>query len=432
MRIIFLPSILEISEKAECKASSLPKGVIMIFSNMKVSNRAVVMPESPIRKLAPYAVEAEKRGIKIYHLNIGQPDIHTPKPIFDAIRNFSSDVLPYGPSQGLLDLRVTIAEYFLRYNIDVNPDEVFITTGGSEAIIFSFMATCDVGDEVLIPEPFYTNYNGFAEMSGINIIPLSTNVLNGFRCPVREEIESKITNRTKAILICSPNNPTGTVYTREEMEMVAAIAMKYNLFILSDEVYREFVFDNKIHTSILHLSDVENRAIIMDSISKRFSACGARIGFLVSKNKNIIESVLKLGQARLCPPTIEQYGAISGFKVFDSFMSEMRDEYEKRRDIVFEELNKIEGAYTQKPEGAFYTVVKLPVDDAEDFTRWMLTEFNIDKKTTMVAPANGFYATKGRGKDEVRIAFVLNGDDLRDAIRILGSGIEEYQKREQI
>ncbi|MCK4233229.1 pyridoxal phosphate-dependent aminotransferase [candidate division WOR-3 bacterium] len=399
----------------------------MIISRIRVSNRAVLMPESPIRKLAPYAVDAKKRGIEIYHLNIGQPDIHTPKPIFEAIKNFPSDVLPYGPSQGLLDLRVVISEYFLRYDINIDPDDVFITTGGSEAIIFTFMITCDVGDEVLIPEPFYTNYNGFAEMAGIGIIPLSTTLLNGFRYPSREEIESKITSRTKAILVCSPNNPTGTLYTREELEMVAMIAREYNLFILSDEVYREFTFDNRSHTSILHLSNVQDRAIIMDSISKRFSACGARIGFLVSKNKRVVENALKFGQARLCPPTIEQYGAIAGFKVIDNFILVMRDEYQKRRDIVFEELNKIEGVYAQKPEGAFYTVARLPVDDAENFTKWMLTDFNVDNKTTMVSPANGFYATKGKGKDEVRIAFVLKDKDLRDAMKILKLGIEEYR-----
>ncbi|TES90692.1 MAG: pyridoxal phosphate-dependent aminotransferase [Candidatus Cloacimonadota bacterium] len=396
---------------------------------MRVSNRAVVLPESPIRKLFPYAMEAKKRGIKVYHLNIGQPDIATPKIFFEAIKNFSLDVLPYGPSDGLLDLKKTIAEYFSRYNIDVSSDEVFITTGGSEAIIFTLMVTCDVGDEVLIPEPFYTNYNGFAEMAGVRIIPLSTTLLNGFRYPPMEEIEPKITPRTKAILVCSPNNPTGTVYTREELEIVAAIARKYNLFILSDEVYREFTFDNRQHTSILHLMNIEDRAVIMDSISKRFSACGARIGFIVSKNKVIIESVLKLGQARLCPPTIEQYGAIATFKMIDHFIKEMRDEYEMRRDIVYEELNKIEGVYVQKPEGAFYTVTKLPVDNAEDFAKWMLTEFNVDKKTTMIAPASGFYATKGKGKDEVRIAFVLNGEALRDAIKILKLGIEEYRDK---
>jgi aspartate aminotransferase len=401
----------------------------MKISSMRVSNRALIMPESPIRKLAPYADEAKRRGIKIYHLNIGQPDIHTPVPIFEAIKNFSSDVLPYGPSQGLRDLREIIVGYFAKYDIDIGVDEVFITTGGSEAIIFSFMVSCDVGDEVLIPEPFYTNYNGFAEMAGVNIIPLSTSVLNGFRCPPREEIESKITSRTKAILVCSPNNPTGTVYTREELEMVAMIARKYNLFILSDEVYREFTFDGRIHTSILHLSDIDDKAVILDSISKRFSACGARIGYIISKNKDFISSILKLGQARLCPPTIEQYGTIAGFKMIDTFITKMREEYERRRNIVFEELNKIEGVYAQKPEGAFYTVARLPVDNAEDFTRWMLTEFNIEGKTTMVAPANGFYASKGKGIDEVRIAFILNGDALRDAIRILQKGIEEYRVR---
>jgi aspartate aminotransferase len=400
----------------------------MRYYSMRISNRAVVMPESPIRKLAPYADGAKKRGIHIYHLNIGQPDIHTPQPIFEAIRNFSSKVLPYGPSQGLLDLRTTIAAYFSRYDIGIEPENVFITTGGSEAIIFSFMVTCDVGDEVLIPEPFYTNYNGFAEMAGVNIIPLSTTVLNGFRYPTKDEIEAKITTRTKAILVCSPNNPTGTVYSRDEMETIAAVARNHNLFILSDEVYREFVFDGKTHTSALHVSGIEDRAIIMDSISKRFSACGARIGFVVSKNKLVTDNMLKLGQARLCPPTIEQYGAIAGFKMMDSFMENMRVEYQQRRDVVFEELDKIAGAYAQKPEGAFYTVVRLPVADAEDFTRWMLSDFSVNKKTTMVSPADGFYATKGKGKDEVRIAFVLKSDDMRDAMRILKAGLEEYNR----
>jgi len=402
----------------------------MIFDRMRVSHRAVIMPESPIRKLAPYALEAEKRGVQIYHLNIGQPDIHTPQAIFDAIRNFSSDVLPYGPSQGLLELRKVISEYFSRYEISVIPDDVFITTGGSEAIVFSFMVACDVGDEILVPEPFYTNYNGFAEMAGVSIVPLSTTVLNGFRYPTRDEIESKITKRSKAILVCSPNNPTGTVYTREEMEMIASIARKFNLFILSDEVYREFTFDGRIHTSVLHLEQAQDRAVVMDSISKRFSACGARIGFLVSKNKGFIKSVLKFGQARLCPPTIEQYGAIAGFETIGQFAKDMKDEYERRRDVVFEELNKIEGVYAQKPEGAFYTVAKLPVDNTDDFARWMLTDFDVDKKTTMLAPASGFYATKGKGKDEVRIAFVLKEEDLRDAIRILRMGIEQYNSED--
>lgn len=400
----------------------------MRYNTMRVSNRAVVMPESPIRKLAPYADAAKKRGIHIYHLNIGQPDIHTPTPIFEAIRNFSSKVLPYGPSQGLLDLRTTISGYFSRYGIEIAPDDVFITTGGSEAIVFSFMATCDVGDEVLVAEPFYTNYNGFAEMAGVNLVPLPTTVLNGFRYPTKDEIEAKVTARTKAILVCSPNNPTGTVCSRAEMETIASVARNHNLFILSDEVYREFIFDGNEHTSILNLSGVEDRAIILDSISKRFSACGARIGFIVSKNRLVIESILKLGQARLCPPTIEQYGAIAGFKMMDSFIEQMRMEYQQRRDTVFEELNKVEGAYAQKPEGAFYTVVRIPVADAEDFTKWMLSDFHSNRKTTMVAPANGFYATRGKGKDEVRIAFVLKRDDMRDAMRILKAGLEEYKR----
>lgn len=396
---------------------------------MKISERVINMQESPIRKLLSYSDDAKSRGIKIYHLNIGQPDIPTPDCIYDAIKNYSEHVLAYGPSQGLKVARETVAEYLTGIGYDVNPNEVFITTGGSEAIIFAMMTVADYGDEIIIPEPFYTNYNGFASMAGLKVVPLLTKVETGFHLPDEKEFEKLITPKTKAILICTPNNPTGTIFTREEMEMVAKIAKKHNLFILSDEVYREFVFDNKKHTSILEIQGTNENSIMLDSISKRFSACGARIGYLVSKNKNIMNGVLKLGQARLCPPTIEQIGMIEGYKHMKSFMNEMIEEYQKRRDVVYENLMKVEGVFTRKPEGAFYVVVKLPVDDSDNFARWMLTDFEVDGKTVMVAPANGFYASPDKGKDEIRIAYVLNTKELEDAIKILALGIKGYNKR---
>ncbi len=394
-----------------------------------ISNRGSNMPASPIRRLIPFADEAKKRGIQVYHLNIGQPDIPTPDMIYEAMKNYKEDVLAYGPSQGLLRLRETISEYLAQYNIEMNADEIFITTGGSEAIIFSMMAIADPGDEFLIPEPFYTNYNGFAAMSSVKIVPIPTRVQEGFHLPPEEEIVKRITPKTRGILICTPNNPTGTIYTREEMEMIGKIAIEYNLFVLSDEVYREFLFDGKKHTSIMDIKELKEQSAIMDSISKRFSACGARIGYIATHNKKFYESILKFGQARLCPPTLEQIGAEAGFKNISKFMHNMIDEYRRRRDIVYEEIQHIEGAFTEKPEGAFYTVVKLPIDDAETFVKWMLTDFNLNNKTTMVAPADGFYATEGKGKDEVRIAYVLKEADLKDAMRILREGLSTYKSR---
>uniref|UniRef100_A0A7C3N7R8 Aminotransferase n=1 Tax=candidate division WOR-3 bacterium TaxID=2052148 RepID=A0A7C3N7R8_UNCW3 len=398
---------------------------------MKISERVNSMQESPIRKLLSYSDDAKSRGIKVYHLNIGQPDIPTPNYIYDAIKNYSEHVLAYGPSQGLKVARETVADYLNGLGYGVNPNEVFITTGGSEAIIFAMMAVADHGDEIIIPEPFYTNYNGFASMAGLKVVPILTKVETGFHLPDEKEFEKLITPKTKAILVCTPNNPTGTIFTKDEMEMVVRIAKKHKLFVLSDEVYREFVFDNKKHTSILEIEGSEENSIMLDSISKRFSACGARIGYLVSKNKNVLNGVLKLGQARLCPPTIEQIGMIEGYKHMKSFMKEMIAEYQKRRDVVYENLKKVEGVFTRKPEGAFYVVVKLPVDDADNFAKWMLTDFAVDGKTVMVAPANGFYASPDKGKDEIRIAYVLNTTELEDAIKILSLGIKEYNKRKR-
>ncbi|MGE3063249.1 MAG: pyridoxal phosphate-dependent aminotransferase [bacterium] len=396
---------------------------------MKISKRVNSMQESPIRKLLSYSDDAKSRGLKVYHLNIGQPDIATPSFIYDAIKNYSEHVLAYGPSQGLKVARDTVAEYLNSMRYDIDQKDVFITTGGSEAIIFAMMVVADEGDEIVIPEPFYTNYNGFATMAGVKVVPLTTKVEDGFHLPDEVEFEKVITKKTKAILVCSPNNPTGTIFTRKEMEMVVRVAKKHNLYILSDEVYREFVFDGKKHTSILEIEDAREISIMMDSISKRFSACGARIGYLVSKNPEIMKGVLKLGQARLCPPTIEQIGMIEGYKHMKTFMDSMINEYQERRDVVYENLKKVKGIFTRKPEGAFYVVVKLPVDNADNFAKWMLTDFQIDGKTVMVAPANGFYATEGMGIDEIRIAYVLNKTDLKDAIEILAKGIEEYNRR---
>ena len=393
---------------------------------MKISERGLSMPASPIRRLIPYANKAKERGISVYHLNIGDPDVPTPKVILKTIKGFKQKVLSYGPSEGLKELRKAISDYFGDYGIDVEPDNVFITTGGSEAIFFVLSAICDPGDEVIIPEPFYTNYNGFANMAGVKIKPLTLSVENGFHLPPKDDIKHLITDKTRAILICSPNNPTGTVYSREEIQSIIDLALEYDLWVLSDEVYREFVFDGRKHTSVLEFREAAERTVVMDSISKRFSCCGARIGFIVTRNRELWSTLLKFGQARLCPPTIEQMGAIAGFKHWKEFMPGIIDEYRLRRDVVFEEIENIEGAFTLKPEGAFYTVVKLPVDDAEEFIKWMLTEFNINGKTTMLAPASGFYSTAGTGLDEARIAYVLNQDKLRDAMNVLREGLKVY------
>ena len=393
---------------------------------MRISVRGLSMPASPIRRLIPYANKAKEKGISVYHLNIGDPDVPTPKVILKAIKGFKQKVLPYGPSEGLKELREAISDYFGDYGIDVEPDNVFITTGGSEAIFFVLSAICDPGDEVIIPEPFYTNYNGFANMAGVKIKPLTLSVENGFHLPPKDDIKHLITDKTRAILICSPNNPTGTVYSREEIQSIIDLALEYDLWVLSDEVYREFVFDGKKHTSVLEFKEAAERTVVMDSISKRFSCCGARIGFIVTRNRELWSTLLKFGQARLCPPTIEQMGAIAGFKHWKEFMPGIIDEYRLRRDVVFEEIENIDGAFTLKPEGAFYTVVKLPVNNAEEFIKWMLTEFNINGKTTMLAPASGFYATEGTGLDEARIAYVLNQDKLRDAMNILREGLKVY------
>ncbi len=393
-----------------------------------ISNRAREVQASPIRKLFPYADSAKKRGVKVYHLNIGQPDIETPHFFWDAIHAYSERVLAYGPSGGTEDLKEAVAAYLGEAGVSASPEQILITTGGSEAIIFTLMAICDHGDEILVPEPFYTNYNGFATMAGVDVIPLTTNVETGFRPPSPDEFEARIGPRTKAIVVCSPNNPTGTVYTREELEGIARVAVRHNLYLVADEVYREFVFDGRRHTSVFEIDGLGERAIIVDSISKRFSACGARIGYIVTRDKEVMDSVLKFGQARLCPPTLEQVGAVACFRNMIRFMEPMIREYQKRRDIVYEKLLKLDGSVYVRPEGAFYVVAKLPVDSSEEFARWMLSDYSVEGRTTMVAPAGGFYATPGKGLNEVRIAYVLNQGDLENAMDILLEGVGEYNR----
>jgi aspartate aminotransferase len=395
---------------------------------MKLSDRGKAMPASPIRKLAPVADAAKKRGVKVYHLNIGQPDIETPPEIFNAISNYHDKVLSYGPSGGLAELRLAVKEYFDDCAIRLEIDHIWITTGGSEAISFALMTVCDPGDEVIVFEPFYTNYNGFAIAAGITLVPIATSVKDGFRPPIRELILKKISKRTHAIIICSPNNPTGTVYTQEELFIISKICREHNLFLISDEVYREFIYDTKVHTSALSLPKMDDRVIVVDSISKRFSACGARIGYLVSRNQQVMDTVLRFAQARLCPPTLEQIGAIAAFKSMHRYIKPMIREYELRRNTLFAGLSQIEGVVLHKPEGAFYMMPKLPVDDTEKFSRWLLEEFSLDNKTVMLAPASGFYASKRRGHDEVRIAYVLKQDDLIDAVKLLQQAIKDYNR----
>ncbi len=394
----------------------------------KLSRRANDIPPSPIRKLVPLADVAKRRGVKIFHLNIGQPDIPTPPEFMNAVRNYNEEVLAYGNSKGSQKYLSGLVQYYKRKGIQVEEKDIQVTTGGSEAIIFAMICVADVGDEVIVFEPFYTNYNGFAQMADVKLVPITLQAENGFHLPSGERIEEKITSRTRAILICSPNNPTGTVYTREEMEMIAQISKKYNLFVLSDEVYREFIYEGK-HTSIMHIEDISDRAILLDSVSKRYSACGARIGCMVSKNQEVMDTALRMGQARLCSPSIEQFGATAALGITDDYFEKMAAEYKRRRDTVYDELMKIPGVVCLKPSGAFYIMAKLPVKDIEDFAKWMLTDYSLDGETTMIAPGPGFYATPGKGQDEARIAYVLNVDDLKKAMRILAKGIETYNSR---
>ncbi|MFU2416811.1 pyridoxal phosphate-dependent aminotransferase [Peptacetobacter sp. AB800] len=392
------------------------------------SNRVTAMQASPIRKLVPFATAAKADGVKVYHLNIGQPDIKTPRGFFDAVKNFDNEVLEYAVSQGIPELIEALQDYYKTYDMHFDKDELLITNGGSEALLFAMMATCDPGDKLLIPEPFYTNYNGFGQCVNVGVAPITTKAENGFHLPSKEEILSKIDDKVKAILLSNPGNPTGAIYSKEELEMIAEIAIEKDLWIISDEVYREFVYDGLEYTSFGNLKQVEDRVIIIDSVSKRYSACGARIGSIASKNKELIAQIMKLCQGRLCVPTLEQIGAVELYKTPVSYFKEVNDEYRKRRDVLYSELMKVDGVICEKPTGAFYIVAKLPVDNAEDFVKWMLTDFRVDNETVMATPAEGFYATPGLGRDEIRLAYILKEEDLRKAAKILKEGLEAYVK----
>jgi aspartate aminotransferase len=376
----------------------------------KISEKAILMPASPIRKLVPYAEKAKKAGKIVYHLNIGQPDIETPEVALNAIRNMDRKVIEYSHSAGFESYRNGLSAYYIKTGINVQPEDIIITTGGSEALIFGFMTTCNPGDEIIIPEPFYANYNGFAVTAGLTVVPVTASIESGFALPPVEEIEKKITAKTKAIVICNPGNPTGYLYTKEELEQLAAIVKKHDLFLYADEVYREFCYDGAVPFSVMNLAGIEDNVIMIDSVSKRYSMCGARIGALISKNKEVMAAALKFGQARLSPPTIDQIASEAALNTPQSYFDNVVAEYVERRNIMVDGLNSIPGVFCPKPSGAFYCVAKFPVDDAEKFCQWLLEDFEFEGQTVMMAPANGFYATKGAGQQEARIAYVLNQD----------------------
>lgn len=395
---------------------------------LSVSHRGKIMPASPIRKLVPYAETAKSKGIKIYYLNIGQPDIETPKAILDAVRNSDFKVLEYSHSAGNESYRRKLVEYYHSVNIDVNYKDIIITTGGSEAILFGFMSCLDAGDEVIIPEPFYANYNGFAVAADVIVKPITSSIDTGFALPPIEEFERVITERTKAIVICNPNNPTGYLYSRQEMEVLNAIVQKHNLYLFSDEAYREFCYEGA-HFSAMQLTGAEENVVMMDTISKRYSACGARIGALVTKNKSVMETVLKFAQARLSPPTFGQIVGEAAVSLPADYFEETKAEYKLRRDLIVERLNKIPGVFCPQPGGAFYAMASLPVDDADIFCQWLLESFNYNGATVMLAPATGFYGTIGLGKKEVRLAYVLNADAINAAMDCLAKSLEVYPGR---
>lgn len=395
----------------------------------ELSRRADRMPASPIRRLAPFAVEARSKGKKVYGLNIGQPDIPTPAEVLARLGTFSDACVEYGPSQGLPEFVRALRTYYDRVGVQVEENEIFVTTGGSEAIQFVLGMIADDGDEIVVFEPFYTNYSGFSAMLGIRPVPVTTRAEDGYHLPSREEIEARITDRTRAILICSPNNPTGTVYTDEELELLVSICIERKLFLVADEVYREFTYDGKSHRSILTMEGLGERAVVVDSLSKRISVCGLRIGCIVSRNRPLMDAVLRCGQARLCPPTIGQYIATVINEVPGSYMSGVIEEYQRRRDRIYGALTAIDGVTLRKPEGAFYVCARLPVDDAGRFAEFLLKDFDLDGETVMIAPADGFYATEGLGNDEARLAYVLNENDLQRAMAAFASGLQAYNSR---
>jgi aspartate aminotransferase len=394
---------------------------------LALSQRAQKMPSSPIRRLMPLADAAKKAGKSVYHLNIGQPDIGTPKDFFKGVGDAPA-VLAYSPSQGLLESRQALSAYYARHGVELTPEQIIVTAGGSEAVLFAILAVCNPGDEVLVPEPFYANYKSFAVLADVTLKPITTLAEEGFHLPPQAEIDARVTPKTRAILFCSPGNPTGAVYTREEMERLKAVALKHDLYLISDEVYREFVYDGLAHTSVFHLDGLDERAILVDSISKRFSACGARVGCIASRNKEVMGSALKFAQARLSPPALGELGMIRMLNAPDSEQQvrSMIERFQARRDVLYAGLKEVPGVVCRKPAGAFYVNAKLPVDHGEAFAKWMLGEFDVNGETVMLAPAADFYATPGLGTDEVRIAYVLKRESLKKALSILKAGLEAY------
>ncbi len=394
-----------------------------------LSQKSINMPASPIRRLVPFANAAKKRGIKVYHLNIGQPDIDAPTCAVDAVRALQSDAVAYTQSAGLVEYQEGLVDYYATKNINVNPSDIIVTNGGSEAVIFALITCLNPGDELMVPEPSYANYNGFAAQAGVIVNPILATIENDFALPPISEFEKKITPKTRAIMICNPGNPTGYLYSKEELLQLKEIALKHDLFIISDEVYREFCYDGNTHNSIMTIEGLEQHAVMIDSVSKRYSMCGARVGALVSRNKDLISAAMKLAQARLCPPLFGQIAALAALKTPKSYFENVYNEYIERRNCMVEELNKIEGVYCPKPKGAFYAIVKLPIDDSNKFAQWLLEEFSYENETVMVAPAMGFYSTKGLGKNEVRMAYVLKKDDLKRAIELLAIALDKYNNR---
>ena len=393
-----------------------------------ISNKGNLMPESPIRKLVPYAEKAKKKGIKVFHLNIGQPDIETPKSALKAVKNADIKVLAYSKSEGDLNLREKISDYYARHNVEISSSDIIITSGASEALLFTIGSIMDSMDEIIIPEPFYANYNGFSAANGVNIVPVSSTIDDNFSLPKIDDFESLISSKTKAILICNPNNPTGYVYSESEIKRLIEIVKKYDLYLIADEVYREFTYDGVNHTSIMEFKDIYQNAIVIDSVSKRYSMCGARIGCIVSKNREFMNTAMKFAQARLSPPTLAQIASTAAMDTGKDYFDKILKEYNNRRIILVNGLKKIPGVKVSEPKGAFYCIAELPVNDSEDFAKWLLENYDLDKKTIMIAPAGGFYSTPNSGKNQVRIAYVLNENDLKTSIEILRTGLIEYCK----
>ena len=396
----------------------------------KISEKAVQMPASAIRKLVPFADAAKKQGTKVYHLNLGQPDIKSPICALDAVRNYSQENVSYSHSAGLMALRKGLVEkYYRKIGIDISVDELIVTVAGSESVNLALEITCNPGDEVIVLEPFYTNYNTFAFMNGLTLKAIPTDIRNGFQIPPIEEFEKAITDKTKAILVCNPGNPTGTQYSKESMLALGEIARKHDLFLLSDEVYREFCYTDEPHFSAMNIPGLEQNVVLIDSVSKRYNLCGARVGCIVSHNKDVMGAAMKFAQARLCPPVLGQIASIGALDTPDEYFDAVKEEYIKIRDFMIEGLNKIEGVFTPLPMGAFYTIAELPVDDTESFAKWMLESFRINNETTMVTPAASFYKTPGQGKNHARIAYVLEVDEMKKALHILEEGLKAYPGR---